>query len=286
MINPNVSIILPTFNRADILEECLNHVISQEYINWELVIIDDCSQDSTIEIATRFEKNNFNIKYYKNPVNKGLPASRNLGILRSNYDLIFFIEDDLLLDKCCLKILVETYSILSPDKKVGGIMPRLIDDISQIHSEMPPIIINKYTGELANNYSINTGKIVESFTMHACSLYPKKVILEAGGYAEKIFKGNFLREETDLNCRIRRMGYKFYFQPKAFAYHKIYRKGGCRVSSNIISDYFIHRNHILFVMRNFGLKSIYIVPIYVTKHSIYAVKNLITLCGRMIFFKE
>jgi len=276
MVTSDVSIILPTFNRADILEECLNHVVSQDYDNWELIIIDDCSQDETKEIATKFSKKYPNIKYFRNSINKGLPASRNIGILESTHNLVFFIEDDLFLNKSCLRILAETYNTLVPKEKVGGIMPRLLDDVTPINPKKPPIIFNKFTGEFINNYSINPGRIVETISVHACSLYPKDLIIQAGGYAEKIFKGNSFREETDLNCRIKRMDYKFFFQPKAWAYHQNYRKGGCRVSSKFKLYYFVHRNHMLFVARNFGLKAVYIIPIYLAKYSIIAGKKFIS----------
>lgn len=273
MDGPRVSILLPTYNRANLLEECINSVLKQDFINWELIILDDCSSDNTYNICKKFVDAYNNIYYNRNDIRRGLPGNRNIGINLSKGELVFFIEDDLLLNYSCLRILVETFDSLRISKKVGGVAPRLIlidqsakklrivSDTNQISKT--PFIFNRFTGEIHNNYSIKINGVVETFTIHACSLYEKKLLENVGGYAERSYKGNYKREESDLNFRIKTRGYRFYFQSDAVAYHKKTYSGGCSKSSLIISEYFTIRNHIVFLYRNFGTSVCYMVPMYI-----------------------
>ena len=53
--NPLVDIILPNFNKANFIEECINSVINQTYKNWHLYLIDDHSTDNSLEIIDKFK---------------------------------------------------------------------------------------------------------------------------------------------------------------------------------------------------------------------------------------
>ena len=53
---PLVSIITPTYNHEKFIEECILSVLSQEYTNWEMIIVDDGSTDNTHDIIHKFEK--------------------------------------------------------------------------------------------------------------------------------------------------------------------------------------------------------------------------------------
>lgn len=258
-----VSILLPSYNRGSILNKCIESIINQTYSNWELIILDDCSTDNTQNFVEHYVNSSRKIKYYNNKIHKGLPGTRNIGLALSKGDLIFFVEDDLELDRECLSILVETYSRLSKIFPVGGIAPRLISDNDTGKSgKIEPFIFNRYTGEIENNCSINLDSVVETITLHACSLYDKKKLLEIGGYGTDVFIGNYFREETDLNWRLRKKGYHLFFQSKAVAFHRRYEFGGCRTKSLLKLEYFTIRNHLMFLKRNFGFRFFYMCPLY------------------------
>ncbi len=258
-----VSILLPSYNRGSILNKCIESIINQTYSNWELIILDDCSTDNTQNFVEHYVNSSRKIKYYNNKIHKGLPGTRNIGLALSKGDLIFFVEDDLELDRECLSILVETYSRLSKIFPVGGIAPRLISDNDTGKSgKIEPFIFNRYTGEIENNCSINLDSVVETITLHACSLYDKKKLLEIGGYGTDVFIGNYFREETDLNWRLRKKGYHLFFQSKAVAFHRRYEFGGCRTKSLLKLEYFTIRNHLMFLKRNFGFRLFYMCPLY------------------------
>ena len=87
-----VSVIIPTYNRAEHLRETINTVLNQTYKDLEIIVINDYSSDKTSEILNSF--NIPNLYIINNKENLGAPASRNIGINSCNGSYIAFIDDD------------------------------------------------------------------------------------------------------------------------------------------------------------------------------------------------
>jgi glycosyltransferase involved in cell wall biosynthesis len=292
-----VTIILPTYNRAIKLKDCISSVLAQTYSNFELIICDDCSTDETGAVVKQFMTSDKRIRYYRNATRKGLPANRNIGICKAKGKYVFFIEDDMVLDPKCVEILMKSLTLLqSKGTKVGGIAPRLVVQRDRGDHKLGilnyalrrdneklnvPCKVSKHTGMRYFNFSCEFNDILEVPDIHACSLYPRNVLEETGGYDEKRFKGNFLYEETDLNYRIRKKGYKLYFESRAVLYHRIANEGGCRVDT-LRYCYFFMLNHIKFVTKNFGFRSLYMIPCFLiliaftgVKGAFYRIMNML-----------
>lgn len=90
---PEISIILPTYNRAKYLSDCINSAIAQTFPNWELIIVDDGSNDNTFEIVEPFVQKFDNIRYLKHK-NRKPGYSRNAGIQASFGNYITFLDSD------------------------------------------------------------------------------------------------------------------------------------------------------------------------------------------------
>jgi glycosyltransferase involved in cell wall biosynthesis len=90
---PDVSIILPTFNRVDYLERSINSVLIQTFTNWELLIIDDGSSDSTFSLVNKFLLKDERIRFSKHK-NVGLPITLNIGINSACGKFITFLGSD------------------------------------------------------------------------------------------------------------------------------------------------------------------------------------------------
>ncbi|MBR8837700.1 MAG: glycosyltransferase family 2 protein [Stigonema ocellatum SAG 48.90 = DSM 106950] len=90
---PEISIILPTYNRATYLNRCIDSVINQTFKDWELIIVDDGSQDNSFEIVNTYVQNFNNIRYFKHQ-NRKTGYSRNAGIQASFGKYITFIDSD------------------------------------------------------------------------------------------------------------------------------------------------------------------------------------------------
>ncbi|MEB2775205.1 glycosyltransferase family 2 protein [Algoriphagus sp. D3-2-R+10] len=100
-----VSVIIPSYNYADYLAECLDSVLSQSWQDWEAWIIDDGSTDHTWEVAQNYQQKDPRIKYHYQE-NKGLSNARNTGLSLCNGELIQFLDADDLLSKDKLSLQV------------------------------------------------------------------------------------------------------------------------------------------------------------------------------------
>lgn len=90
--NNGVSVIIPTYNRADLLRKSIESVQNQTYEEWEIIIVDDCSTDGTEQVVKEF--GDFRIRYIRNEKNLGAGASRNKGVALARYDYIAFQDSD------------------------------------------------------------------------------------------------------------------------------------------------------------------------------------------------
>ena len=105
MNKPKVSIVLPCYNGASMLPQAIDSVLSQTFTDWELIIVNDCSTDNTLEIAKSYEGKDCRIKVVSNPVNKKLPASLNEGFSHARGDYYTWTSDDNILLPNMLKVL-------------------------------------------------------------------------------------------------------------------------------------------------------------------------------------
>ena len=89
---PKISVIMPAYNAASTIKESIDSVLAQTYCDWELVIVDDCSLDSTNEIAEAVSDSR--IFLIKNSTNLGVASSRNIGISKARGEWIAFLDSD------------------------------------------------------------------------------------------------------------------------------------------------------------------------------------------------
>ena len=98
-----VSIIMPTYNCGNFIENSIKSVINQTYQNWELIIIDDCSTDNTKNIVKEYMNKYKNILYEMLIKNSGAAVARNTGIKKAKGKYIAFLDSDDLWNKDKLK---------------------------------------------------------------------------------------------------------------------------------------------------------------------------------------
>lgn len=94
MKTPVISIVIPTFNRAGMIHHAIDSVKSQNFEDWELIVVDDASTDTTEAVVKNLIKDDHRIKYLKQTIKKGGCASRNEGIRNSRGNYIAFLDDD------------------------------------------------------------------------------------------------------------------------------------------------------------------------------------------------
>ena len=91
---PRVSIITPAYNAAQYLEETVKSVQNQTFMDWEMIIVDDCSKDDTYKIAARLAEEDPRIKVLQNKVNSGVSATRNAALDVATGEYIAFLDSD------------------------------------------------------------------------------------------------------------------------------------------------------------------------------------------------
>ncbi|MGB7842041.1 MAG: glycosyltransferase family 2 protein [Salinimicrobium sp.] len=94
MKNSLVSIVMPAYNAEAFISESIKSVRQQTHENWELLIIDDASKDSTLEIIEQFQSRDHRIRLHPLPTNQGAGFARNIGIKASRGDFIAFLDAD------------------------------------------------------------------------------------------------------------------------------------------------------------------------------------------------
>lgn len=87
------SVIIPTYNSSNYIEECLESILNQKIKDFEIIVIDDGNKDTTNKIVLSYKKQFKNIKLLKNK-NKGVSAARNLGISVARGEYIIFVDSD------------------------------------------------------------------------------------------------------------------------------------------------------------------------------------------------
>ncbi len=104
-----VSIIIPVYNVASYISDCLRSVLSQVYQNIEVIIVNDKTEDDSMAIVEAMLKQNatsFDVKIVSHQENRGLSAARNTGIKNSTGDYLYFLDSDDEITKDCIERLV------------------------------------------------------------------------------------------------------------------------------------------------------------------------------------
>lgn len=111
--NPLVSVVIPVYNCAEYIGECIDSVAEQTYDNIEIIVVNDGSKDGSENIIKDKRKRCHNILYYKQR-NKGVSAARNLGIKKARGEYITFVDGDDLVGKYLVECLVNQITCTHP----------------------------------------------------------------------------------------------------------------------------------------------------------------------------
>ena len=116
---PLFSIIIPVYNYEKLIKKCLLSILKQKFSDYEIIIINDCSRDRSLEICKKYKKKYPLIKIINNKINKGVSFSRNLGIKFSTGKYIILLDADDYLESSSLKKL--GYTIAGPFSKIKSL---------------------------------------------------------------------------------------------------------------------------------------------------------------------
>ena len=197
--NSIVSVIVPVFNDEKRIARCIESVINQSYSNFELLIIDDGSKDSSARIANNFALKDGRIKLISSS-NKGPSSARNIGIRKSIGEFIFFLDSDDYLENYSLEPLV--------DKILGKKNDLVIGDFISINNQKIQSKNSSYFSKSTNLNIIETNNYV-SLYLKRPNKYPLFVYSWGRIFKSSIIKTNnvFFNEklrtfeDVDFNFR-------------------------------------------------------------------------------------
>lgn len=92
VLKSKVTIIVPVYNVESYLQRCVESMINQTYRNIEILLIDDCSKDGSLELCNQYAKQDSRISVKKNPGNMGQAYSRQVGLDIAQGDWIMFLD--------------------------------------------------------------------------------------------------------------------------------------------------------------------------------------------------
>jgi GT2 family glycosyltransferase len=260
-INPFVSVIIPTFNRAAILEKTISFLLEQTYPDFEIIIIDQSSDSAEIQ----FEKMSGKINYF-HIKEKGLPNARNIGIKKSKGHIILFIDDDIIPDNGLIFYHVQGYS----DKNVGCVSGRVIEEPDLLTNTKKPGCRITLSGRSLRNYGDSSRKYIHA-ALGANMSFLKEAV-DKTGFFDKRYIGSSQLEETDYCYRIRKSGYIILYEPKALLRHLLIKTGGCRLDEQFMETYYRMHNTVLFYSKNMNRAFL---PLVFFVHILVAIKKVL-----------
>ena len=211
-----ISVVIPTHNRKDLLRRCLEAVLNQDYPDYEVIVVDDGSTDGTGEMVRReFPQ----VRIIRQVPNRGPAAARNRGIEVATGEIVAFTDDDCVVPRDWLTRLAEGFRRYPDVAGVGG-----FQDPPETLIRDNPIARAEHTrrlrrwGERAFREVAGSAEVPGLGTNNVA--YRRDVLLEVGGFDEHfpVAAG----EDADLKLRIAQAGYELLYLPIGVDHHRTY----------------------------------------------------------------
>ena len=177
-----ISIVLPVYNGAAYMADSVESILNQTYQNWELIIVNDCSTDDTLEIARAYQKKDTRIRVVSNERNLKLPSTLNVGFAEAKGEYYTWTSDDNM-------YMPEALSRLSQELDRDSDCVMVYSNVTDIDADGKEIATVK---RLSPEYIVAGNVIGASF------LYRSETARQIGGYDASLF----LAEDYDYWIRI------------------------------------------------------------------------------------
>ena len=216
-MKPKISIIIPTYNRIEVLKKCLESILDSSFkLSYEVIIIDDGSTDNTVSevanfIKTRKLKNYF---IYKQK-NSGPAKARNVGIRKAKSELLLIIGDDSIADN---KLLSEHYKWHNTKYKKENIAVLGYNEWSREIEVTPFMEWLDRVGMQFSYFRFNSVNAPSSSEFWTCNISVKKCFLMKNGLFDESFP-YAAWEDIELGWRLSKYGLKIKYNKDAIVAH-------------------------------------------------------------------
>lgn len=230
MSTPLISVIIPTYNRATMVCDCVRSVLATNYSALEVIVVDDCSPDDTgSRIATEFGHDP-RVKYQRNEKNSFQAVSRNNGARNAKGEYLLFLDDDNIVHS---EIFIELLKVFDAHPNAGLVAPMAIHQrpgkenaIWSLGSDF-----NRWTSQPKDskpNFPLSL--LPDSPTVYPTTYYPNgfmvssKAFAKVGGFDERYEQ---IFEESDFGWLLTEAGYESFISTAARTDHYGFLEPGC-----------------------------------------------------------
>ena len=233
---PLVSIIIVNYNGLNLLKKCLSSLSEIDFLSYEIILVDNNSNDGTIQYVT---KNYPKIIIIKLEKNKGFAEPNNIANKIAKGKYLLFLNNDTIVTKFFLTELVNS---INKDKKIGICQSMLLKLDNSIDSSGD--FIDKLGVVYNSKTSVTTDREISS-ARGASMLIRKKLFDDLKGFDEEFYVSF---EDVDLGWRVWIKGYKVVLSTKSIVYHL-----GGQTTNKIKSDIAFHgfKNQLSMKITNF-----------------------------------
>jgi GT2 family glycosyltransferase len=261
-----VSIVIPTFNRNEMLCRTITNILSFKHQYYELIIVDQTKQHdpkTKTFLQGLIENNKIKYLYIDYP---NVPNAMNIGVKEASGDIIFFFDDDVDINENTIPSHISGYSapdigcvtgkvIIQNTEQKGNIVLKNTTTLKKIIKSFLFLFLKKkasYVGRLGVLSDYSRDRILPADSCIGCNVSFKKEVFIKCGYFDTNFTGNAVRFETDMSVRLRRIGYKIMYIPQAAIVHYMDNAGGTRTAVSEEYWHTIFRNQCYFYIKNFN----------------------------------
>lgn len=270
-----ISLIIPTRNRATILDQTLNNLIDiSKDLNAEIVIVDGNSSDNTQEVVEMHRKvSTTPIKYYKSEKRDGSSAACNTGVTLSDGDIVLWLGDDMTLPNSeVIKILLDDFQKFPDVSVIGG---KRIE--THHHKVDPPFYLRfgDFFTKLTGFVFLDVFTKMRYADFVVAPIACRRKIAQSVLYDKNYGVGMGYREESDYQLQIRASGWRILFDPRIRVDHNGQETGGNRDETYEKRIFWKARNHTYYLHKFYSGLRLW----YYLNTSIY----ILALNGRLHF---
>lgn len=242
---PKISIVTVNFNQPEVTEDLLKSLKNISYPNYEVFVVDNGSSNNNLSLL---ENKYPDINFIYSSENLGFAGGNNLAMKLTTGDAVLYINNDVEVPKSFLEPLVKR---LYSEKNIGMVSPKIKFHHTPTHiqyagaTKMNPLTIsNKQIGYNEKDIGQYNQSRQTNYAHGACMLVSKDAI-DSIGYMENTF---FLYyEEIDWCERIKKGGYKIWYEANSEIYHKESISTG---KNSPLKTYYLTRNRLYYAKRN------------------------------------
>ena len=276
-----ISVIILNYNGKDYIEECLDSVLDQTYEPLEIIVVDNASNDSSLEILK--EKYSSKIKLIESNTNLGFAGGNNLALDYTKGEFIALLNNDAVADRRWIEEFMS--AVNRCDGRFGMWASKILfyDDREIIDTAghlIYPDGLNRGRGKGEKDKG-QYDKEEEVFFPSGCAAIYRKEMLDIIGFFDPDFFA--YGDDTDLGMKARIAGWKCIYVPKSVVYHHSSAASG---KYSPLKAYLVERNRLWVLIKYFPLRYILLSPFYTVLRWILQLYGALTGKGAAGRFTE